>query len=108
MLAHVHVITQKGSTFASRVAFSLLYACGLQTLAVDSVERYEALAVDFGLHPYKAADLKLTLARRPLDNSMFAPQRFCRQLEGAYLQMFDRLRKGGRPAPLRISTAQSA
>jgi hypothetical protein len=48
------------------------------------------------------------IARSPPDNSMFAPQRFCRQLEGAYLQMFDRLRKGERPAPLRISTPQSA
>jgi protein O-GlcNAc transferase len=108
LLADVPVITLIGSTFASRVAFSLLYACGLQSLAVDSVERYEALAVDFGLHPYKASDLKLMLARSRPDNSMFAPQRFCRQLEGAYQQMFDRLCKGGRPAPLRISTPPSA
>jgi protein O-GlcNAc transferase len=102
--AHVPVITLKGSTFASRVAFSLLYACGLQRLAVDSVEDYEALAVDFGLHPHKASDLKLELARSASGSSMFAPQVFCRQLEAAYLQMFERLRNGERPSPLRISS----
>jgi predicted O-linked N-acetylglucosamine transferase (SPINDLY family) len=102
LLTHVPVITLKGSPFASRVAYSLLCACGLEALAVDSVERYEALAVDIGLHPHKALELKQGLQRSRPDNALFAPERFCRQLETAYRQMHERRLKGEHPSLLRI------
>jgi len=103
LLSGVPVITLKGSTFASRVAFSLLYACGLGALAVDTVERYEALAVDLGQHPHKALDLKRELASSPPGNALFAPQRFCRQLEAAYVHMHQRRLKREPPSLLRVS-----
>ena len=102
LLTHVPVITLKGSPFASRVAYSLLWACGLEPLAVDSVERYEALAVDLGLHPHNALELKRGLQRSRPDNALFAPERFCRQLETAYRQMHERRLKGEHPSLLRI------
>jgi predicted O-linked N-acetylglucosamine transferase (SPINDLY family) len=80
----------------------LLWACGLEPLAVDSVERYEALAVDLGLHPHKALELKRGLQRSRPDNALFAPERFCRQLETAYRQMHERRLKGEHPSLLRI------
>jgi protein O-GlcNAc transferase len=102
LLAQVPVITLKGLPFASRVAFSLLCACGLEALAVDSLERYEALAVDLGLHPHKALELKRQLARARPGSALFAPQRFCHQLESAYRQMHERQLKGERPSLLRV------
>jgi protein O-GlcNAc transferase len=102
LLTHVPVITLKGSPFASRVAYSLLCACGLEPLAVDSVERYEALAVDLGLHPHKALELKRELQRSRPGNALFAPERFCRQLETAYRRMHERRLKGEHPSLLRI------
>jgi protein O-GlcNAc transferase len=105
LLTHVPVITLKGPAFASRVAFSLLCACGLEPLAVDSVEGYEALAVDLGLHPHKASELKRELAKSLPGNTLFSPQRFCRQLETAYLHLHDRRLKGEGPSQLHISPA---
>jgi predicted O-linked N-acetylglucosamine transferase (SPINDLY family) len=103
LLAQVPVITLTGSTFASRVALSLLCACGLERLAVDSTERYEALAVGLGLRPQESADLKAELARGLPGTALFAPQRFCRQLESAYQQLHERRLKGGRASVLRIT-----
>ena len=103
LLAQVPVITLKGSTFASRVAFSLLCACGLERLAVDSVERYEALAVELGLRPHDNVELKAELARGLPGTALFAPQRFCRQLESAYQQLHERRLKGERPSVLRVT-----
>ena len=102
LLAYVPVITLKGSTFASRVAFSLVCACGLEPLAVDSVERYEALAIEFGLQSGKAAELKRDLMKSVPGNALFAPQKFCRQLEAAYLQMHERRFRGERPSVMRL------
>ncbi len=103
LLAHVPVVTLKGPAFASRIAFSLLCACGLEPLAANSVERYEAIAVDLGLHPCRTAELKRDLVMSAPRNALFAPQIFCRQLETAYLQMHDRRLTGERPSPIRIS-----
>jgi protein O-GlcNAc transferase len=103
LLGGVPVITLKGAAFASRVAFSLLCACGLEPLAVDSAEHYQALAVDLGLHPHKALELKRELMNRLPGSGLFAPQRFSRQLETAYMHMHERRLKGERPSPLRIS-----
>ena len=102
LLTHVPVITLKGLPFASRVAYSLLCACGLETLAVDSIERYEALAVDLGLHPHQAWELKRELARRHPGDALFAPERFCRQLETAYRHMQGRRLRDEQPSLLRI------
>jgi protein O-GlcNAc transferase len=108
LLGGVPVITLKGAAFASRVAFSLLCACGLQLLAADSAEQYQALAVDLGLHPHKALELKRELGNRLPGSGLFAPQRFSRQLETAYMNMHERRLKGERPSPLRISPDRSA
>ena len=70
-------------------------------MAADSVEHYEALAIDLGLDPGKSAELKRTLRKSNHGNSLFAPQRFCRQLETAYLQMQDRRLRGERRPEMR-------
>jgi predicted O-linked N-acetylglucosamine transferase (SPINDLY family) len=102
LLVHIPVVTLKGLAFASRVAFSLLHACGLDSLALDSMEQYQALAIDLGLHPEKAAELKRKLMQAPPARAMFAPEQFCRDLESAFLRMHERRVTGERPSVMRI------
>ena len=52
-----------GSTFAGRVAASLLRAVGLDDLIADSLEQYEALALKAAADPAWRCALKARLAR---------------------------------------------
>ena len=88
--AGVPVLTRMGQSFASRVAASLLNAIGLPELIATSQEEYETLAIELALNPQKLSDIKLKLANNRLTNPLFDTPRFAKNLEAAYLQMYER------------------
>ena len=88
--AGVPVLTRMGQSFPSRVAASLLKAIGLPELITTSQEEYEALAIELALNPQKLADIKLKLANNRLTTPLFDTPRFAKNLEAAYLQMYER------------------
>ena len=102
--AGVPVITLQGNSFASRVAGSLLHTCGLEELAVGSLERYEQLAIELAHAPDSLINLKERLRHHRASSSLFDPVRFCRLLEAAYAEASDRSRRG---EPARILTVTS-
>src|SRR5262249_32712207 len=61
--AGVPVLTCTGTSFASRVAGSLLGAVGLAELVTDSLADYEALALGMARDPERLARLRQALAR---------------------------------------------
>jgi predicted O-linked N-acetylglucosamine transferase (SPINDLY family) len=63
LFAGLPVLTCKGTTFAGRVAASLLHAAGLPELVTDSLEAYEAGALKTRARPV-AADFVQNSARR--------------------------------------------
>ncbi len=81
------LITCVGSTFASRVAGSLLLNAGLPELVVDTSEAYEKLALDLASHPERLQGLRSRLANNRESCALFDAPRFVRNLEAAYLQM---------------------
>jgi predicted O-linked N-acetylglucosamine transferase (SPINDLY family) len=86
-----------GSTFAGRVAASLLHALGLPELVVRSLADYEAKAVSVATDAAALADLKTKLARQREIAPLFDTVRFTQNLESAFATMRDRTARGEAP-----------
>jgi predicted O-linked N-acetylglucosamine transferase (SPINDLY family) len=93
----IPVLTFEGSTFAGRVAASLLSAIGLPELIVSSLEEYEALAIDLADNPQKIKYLKNKLLENKNKEPLFDTKRYVKNIEAAYIQMYRRYIEG---APL--------
>jgi protein O-GlcNAc transferase len=95
--AGVPVLTCMGSTFAGRVAASLLRAVGLPELVTQSLADYEALALRLARDPSLLGALKVRLARNRDMGPLFDTARFTRNIEAAYTTMWERNQRGEPP-----------
>jgi predicted O-linked N-acetylglucosamine transferase (SPINDLY family) len=91
------VVTCIGSTFAGRVAASLVRAVGLTDLVTRTLEEYEALALRLATDRSLLADVKATLARNRSSYPLFDTARLTRNLEAAYDTMWQRSQSGQKP-----------
>jgi protein O-GlcNAc transferase len=96
--AGVPMVTQMGASFAGRVGSSLLTALGLPDLIAHSPTEYEAIALRLARDPAALAAVTEKLARNRASRPLFDTARFTRNLENAYLAMWDRHQKGEPPA----------
>lgn len=85
--AGVPIVTCKGTTFAGRVGASLLSAIGLPELIADSLDVYEALALELARDENKLKSIKAKLARNRTTEALFDTKLFTRNLEAAYVAM---------------------
>jgi len=95
--AGVPLVTCLGSTFASRVAASLLKAIGLDELITNSPEGYEALALKLAREPALLASVRAKLKRNRETYPLFDTARFTRHIEAAYVTMWERYQRGEAP-----------
>ncbi len=93
----VPVLTCCGSTFAGRVAASLLSAIGLRELITQSLEDYEALALKLARDCELVAQIRTKLAHNRGKEPLFDTPRLARHLESAYRTMLERHRTGLSP-----------
>ena len=100
--AGVPIVTCRGATFAGRVGASMLNAIGLPELVADSLAAYEALALKLARHPELLADVRGKLARNRATEPLFDTRRFARNLEAAYVAMWQRHQRGERPALISV------
>jgi protein O-GlcNAc transferase len=84
------LLTQIDTTFAGRVAASLLNAMALQELVAHSREDYEAKAIELGRNGSKLSALKEKVAANRLTMPLFDTQRFTQSIEAAYDAMYRR------------------
>ena len=96
--AGLPVLTCLGTTFAGRVAASLLQATGLPELITRSLDDYEALAVSLARDPVLLAGFRERLTRARDICPLFDIDRFRRHIEAAYTTMWQRHRRGEPPA----------
>ncbi|MFS2009587.1 tetratricopeptide repeat protein [Azospirillum sp. CT11-132] len=101
--AGLPVLTRRGTTFAGRVAASLLRAAGLPELIVDGQEAYEAAAVDLARSPQRLRALRERLMRNRQTCPLFDTPRFTRHIEAAYRAMWDIHLAGGQPRVIAIA-----
>ncbi len=92
--AGVPVLTCCGEAYPGRVAASLLKSIGLPELVTSSLEDYEALALKLGSTPTLTAELRAQLGLRRDTSSLFDTDRFRRDIESAYRQMWERVQRG--------------
>jgi protein O-GlcNAc transferase len=82
------VLTCAGRTFASRVAGSLLTALGLEDLIADTLEAYEAKALELASQPDALTALRRRLAALRSSSPLFDGAAFSRNLEMAFETMW--------------------
>jgi protein O-GlcNAc transferase len=101
------VLTCAGSTFASRVAGSLLSTVRLPELVTHSLADYEALALALGRDPTRLAATRAKLADNLRTAPLFDTARFTRYLEAAYVAMWERAERGEQPQSFAIAPERS-
>ncbi len=84
------LLTCIGSSFAGRVAASVLNAAGLPELVTTTLRDYETLALSLAREPARLAALRAKLAHNRDTCPLFDVARFTRHLEAAYTQMWER------------------
>jgi protein O-GlcNAc transferase len=85
--AGLPVLTCEGDAFAGRVATSLLQAVGLPELVTESLEAYEARALELAHDPAQLQALVEKLRRNLSTAPLFDAERFARNIEIAYVTM---------------------
>jgi predicted O-linked N-acetylglucosamine transferase (SPINDLY family) len=106
--AGLPVVTCLGSTFAGRVAASLLNAAGLNELVTANLDDYEALALKLAHDSGLLASQKAKLASHRLDCPLFDTQRFTRHIESAYITMWQRYQGGQPPVHFAVDAIKPA
>ncbi|HTI87999.1 MAG TPA: tetratricopeptide repeat protein [Alphaproteobacteria bacterium] len=101
--AGLPVLTCLGTTFAGRVAASLLTAIGLPELITRTTDEYEALALALARDPGRLAAIKATLASNRTTTPLFDTQRFRRHIEQAYVTMWERSQGGEAPEAFAVA-----
>jgi protein O-GlcNAc transferase len=100
--AGLPLLTCAGRSFASRVAASLLHAAGLPELVADSLSRYEELALELARDEEQMRQLREKLARQRTAAPLFDTVGYTRDLESAYVAMWERHRRGEPPASFAV------
>jgi predicted O-linked N-acetylglucosamine transferase (SPINDLY family) len=88
------ILTRTGQSFPSRVATSLLHVIGLPELITSSQSEYELLAIELANNPEKLNAIKIKLATNRLTTQLFDTPLFTKNIETAYLKMYERYQAG--------------
>jgi protein O-GlcNAc transferase len=104
--AGLPLLTCAGSTFAGRVAGSLLLAIGLPELVTRSLQDYEVLAVKLAKDGRLLGELRAKLARNRSTAQLFDTDRFRRHIESAYQTMWETWQRGGRPRSFAVASIE--
>jgi predicted O-linked N-acetylglucosamine transferase (SPINDLY family) len=98
--AGVPVLTVPGPTFASRVAASLVSACGLPDLAAPDETSYVAIAAALANEPATLSGLKGHLESQRMSLPLFDSDAYVRDYESLLVRMFERAANGLPPQHL--------
>lgn len=92
--AGVPLVTVYGTTFASRVAASLLHTLGLPELVADSYDAYCRIAMELAQDRSRLKGIRERLASARRISPLFDTARFTRNFEAALRQVWDQHRRG--------------
>jgi len=99
------LVTCRGGSFASRVAWSVVRVAGLPELATDSIEGYAALALRIATDPAFHASLKGKLHQARSTCPLFDADRFKCYLETALVSAWQRWQDGAKPQTFRVEAS---
>ena len=96
--AGLPVLTCLGTTFAGRVGGSLLNAVGLPELITNSLDDYEAKALELARDTVQLSKIRMRLEQNRKICPLFDTDRYRRHLEAAYESMWTRYQRGEKPS----------
>jgi protein O-GlcNAc transferase len=102
--AGLPVLTCAGTTFAGRVAASLLQAAGLPELITHSLGEYEAVALKLARDRDALAGVRARLAAKRKTAPLFDTARFTLHLESAYRRMVESRRSSAPPVGFAVES----
>jgi protein O-GlcNAc transferase len=91
------VLTCPGTTFAGRVAASLLAAADLEELIAPSLEDYESMALKLAQDRSLLNSFRERVESNRHSGRLFDTTLFTRHIESAYVQMWERSQRGEPP-----------
>lgn len=106
--AGLPVLTCTGETMASRVATGLLHAIGLEELITGNAQEYEERAYHLATHADELNQVREKLARNRLSTMLFDTEQQVRNLEAAYLAMWQRYEAGLAPESFHVANHRVA
>ncbi|MGB6536393.1 MAG: hypothetical protein WBF58_10580, partial [Xanthobacteraceae bacterium] len=104
----VPVLTLLGNTFVGRMAASMLHAVGLPELVAESLADYEAVALKIATEPEFCASLKQKLARNRETYPLFDTAGSARDIENAYVTMWQACQDRRPPASFAVPARSRA
>jgi predicted O-linked N-acetylglucosamine transferase (SPINDLY family) len=93
----VPMITYLGSSYQARMGASIVNALSLPELITNSLEEYEALAIELATNREKMQAIKDKLASNLTTAPLYDTPLFTRNLESAFTEMYERYHKGLEP-----------
>ena len=102
------VVTCLGESFAGRVAASLLRAVGMPDLVTSSLGEYEELILRIARDPALLQELRDRLQRNNASYPLFDSDLYRRNIESAYVTMWETWQRGEAPASFAVETDVSA
>lgn len=100
--AGLPVLTCAGTSFAARVAASLLKAVGLPELVAATQQEYERMAIELAADSARLSAIRQKLQGNRLKAPLFDARLFATHVEAAYQAMYDRYQAGLPPAHIEI------
>src|SRR5262249_1850667 len=98
----VPLVSCAGRNFAGRVAASLLNAIGVPELVTTTLQDYEVLARRLATDPAALQRIKVRLDDNRRTAPLFDTTRLCRNIEAAYLKMWELHQRGEPPQSFAI------
>ena len=96
------IVTNQGRGYAARMASSLLSAIDLPELITTTEDDYEKLALDLATNPKRLKSIKAKLVVNKELTPVFDTERFTRNIETAYTQMYEKYFAGEKPGHLYV------
>jgi len=104
--AGLPIVTRMGSSFASRAAASALKAAGMPELVTETAGEYEALALALARDPARLQAIRMKLTESRRTPPLFDTAAFARNLETAFVAMWERQQKGEPPAAFAVAPSR--
>jgi predicted O-linked N-acetylglucosamine transferase (SPINDLY family) len=101
--AGLPVLTVCGTTFPGRVAASLLAAVGIPEMVAPDLQQYEARALELARNRPALELVRRKLAANRATAPLFDTPRFVRQIENAYVRMYERHEAGLPPDHIEVA-----
>ena len=91
------MVTFLGNSYQARMGASIINALNLPELVTNSLEEYEALAIELATHPEKLKAIKEKLTSNLTTAPLYNTKLFVKNLESAYTTMYERHHEGLEP-----------